>query len=93
MASFLESPRPRVEDAVYEVTLHIPMTGDQRLNYGTPGSWDWAKLVLPVSKSSRESRCRADDVKVYSFKVLHEGADNIEWMKALDEEESHADND
>ena len=84
MASFLESPRPRVEDAVYEVTLHIPMTGDQRLNYGSPGSWDWAELVLPVYL---DGQFRAEDVKVYSFKVLHEGADNIEWMKALDIDE------
>ncbi len=29
----------------YEITLQIPMTLSQRLDYGSPSQWDWMTLV------------------------------------------------
>ena len=38
----IEGHHPLLDDkGIYEVTLRIPMTLGQRLEYGSPSQWDW----------------------------------------------------
>tara|TARA_B100000287_G_C20634668_1_gene781195 strand:- start:1367 stop:1642 length:276 start_codon:yes stop_codon:yes gene_type:complete len=42
----IEGSHPFLDEVgIYEVTLRIPMTLGQRLEYGSPSQWDWKRLV------------------------------------------------